>query len=134
MIPISARYGPRDSGKGTARDASDAIITAEVTMAPFSGIEHKVVSMNSRACTEISLAIRRCFKHVIITSLYPRSVISIHCTILQSDGGELSCCLNASLLALIDAGVDIEDFQISIEVGYMDNTILLGICVGPASL
>ena len=103
-------------------------------MAPFSGIEHKVVSMNSRACTEISLAIRRCFKHVIITSLYPRSVISIHCTILQSDGGELSCCLNASLLALIDAGVDIEDFQISIEVGYMDNTILLGICVGPASL
>ena len=95
-------------------------------MAPYSGTERKVVHMNSRICTEYAQAIRRCFEHVILTSLYPRSTISIHCTIFQADGGELSCCLNAALLAVIDAGIDILDFQVSLSVGYMDNTILFG--------
>ena len=82
--------------------------------------------MNSRICTEYAQAIRRCFEHFILTTLYPRSTISIHCTIFQADGGELSCCLNAALLAVIDAGIDILDFQVSLSVGYMDNTILFG--------
>lgn len=121
------RYGPRQSPVRSAESDERASITSEVTVAPFCGIERKVVSSTSRMCVEISLAIRRCFEQIILTTLYPRSRISIHCTIIQSDGGELACCLNAALLAVIDAGISILDFQIALEVGYMDNTILLGI-------
>ena len=96
-------------------------------MAPYCGTERKVFHMNSRICTEYAQAIRRCFEHVILTTLYPHSTISIHCTIFQADGGELPCCLNAALLAIIDAGIDILDFQVSLNVGYMDNTILFGL-------
>lgn len=99
-------------------------IECDVTIAPFSHMDHKVIGKNSRMCVEYSLAMRRCFEHVVMTSLYPRSVIRISCTILQSDGGELSCILNASLLALVDAGIAVSDFQVSLEVGYMDNSIL----------
>ena len=37
----------------------------------------------------------------------------------------MSGLLNASLLALVDAGIAVRDFQVSLEVGYMDNSILL---------
>ena len=120
------RYGPRNSSTYASQSDEKATISADVTIAPFCGIERKVIPSSSRVCVEISLAIRRCFEQIILTSLYPRSQISIHCTILQSDGGELACCLNAALLAIIDAGISILDFQISLEVGYMDNTIILG--------
>ena len=120
------RYGPRNGSARVTELDEKATISTEVTIAPFSGIERKFLSSTSKMCVEISLAIRRCFEQVILTSLYPRSNISIHCTIIQSDGGELACCLNAALLAVIDAGISILDFQIALEVGYMDNTILLG--------
>lgn len=102
-----------------------ASIECEVTIAPFSQMDHKMFGKNSRSCVEYSLAMRRCFEQVVMTSLYPRSLIRISCTILQSDGGELSGLLNASLLALVDAGIAVRDFQVSLEVGYMDNSILL---------
>lgn len=121
------RYGPRNAAMHSADADEKATISSEVTISPFCGIERKVIPSNSRTCVEISLAIRRCFEQIVLTSLYPRSDISIHCTIIQSDGGELACCLNAALLAVIDAGISIQDFQIALEVGYMDNTILLGI-------
>lgn len=121
------RYGPRDSGSNATRGVEKDIVSASVTMAPYCGTERRVVHMNSRICTEYAQAIRRCFEHVILTSLYQHSTISIHCTIFQADGGELPCCLNAALLAVIDAGIDILDFQVSLNVGYMDNTILFGL-------
>ena len=127
FIPdVYCSYGPRNIQSRSIALDDKAIICSEVTVAPFSGIERKVLSSNSRICSEISLAMNRCFEQVILTSLYPRSKISIYCTIIQSDGGELACCLNAALLALIDAGISIIDFQIALEVGYMDNTIILG--------
>ncbi|CBK21384.2 uncharacterized protein [Blastocystis hominis] len=123
---LAVVYGPRDAGSKSSHDIDNdkATVSAGVTMAPYCGTERRVVHMNSRICTEYAQAIRRCFEHVILTTLYPHSTISIHCTIFQADGGELPCCLNAALLAIIDAGIDILDFQVSLNVGYMDNTIL----------
>ena len=100
-----------------------------MTTSPFATIERKTISHGNKACMEYALAISRCFKHVIITSIYPQSEIAIHCTIISADGGELACCLNAALLAVIDAGIAIIDFQVSIEVGYMDNTVIYGLAL-----
>ena len=126
LLFLSCSYGPQNACEDEKVDEDKATVTANVTITPFCGIDHKVISSNSKTCSEIRLAIRRCFEQIILTSLFPRSIISIHCTVIQSDGGELPCCLNAALLAVIDAGLPILDFQIALEVGYMDNTVLLG--------
>lgn len=104
---------------------NQASVECDVTFSPFSYMDHKVIGKNSRICVEYSLALRRCFEKVIMTNIYPRSRIQISCTILQSDGGELPCLLNAALLALVDGGVAVSDFQVALSVGYMDNAILL---------
>ena len=124
-ISHSGSYGPRDGNHFGSEMDECASIECEVTIAPFSQMDHKMFGKNSRPPHEYSLAMRRCFEQVVMTSLYPRSLIRISCTILQSDGGELSGLLNASLLALVDAGIAVRDFQVSLEVGYMDNSILL---------
>ena len=126
---ITGRYGPRNSSKPRAMKRTDATVSSTVTISPFATVERRMVSRSSKTTAEFSLAISRCFENVIITSLYPQSEIAIHCTILSADGGELSCCLNAALLAVIDAGIAVIDFQVSIEVGYMDNTVIYGLGV-----
>lgn len=127
--PLTARYGPRFSAKQSGTKRDEALITSTVTTSPFATIERKTISHGNKACMEYALAISRCFEHVIITSIYPQSEIAIHCTIISADGGELVCCLNAALLAVIDAGIAIIDFQVSIEVGYMDNTVIYGLAL-----
>ena len=42
---------------------------------------------------------------LIITALYPRTVIKINCQVLCDDGSILSTCLNAMNVALLDCGV-----------------------------
>lgn len=40
--------------------------------------------------------------------------------------GELAACINASTLALIDAGIAMQDFVVACDAGYLDSTVLLG--------
>ena len=119
------RHGPADSNRFSSELDEKACVECDVVFAPFSLMDHKRVGQNKRISIEYSLALRRCFEKVILTNIYPRSRIQISCTILQSDGGDLPCLLNASLLALVNAGVAVSDFQVSLSVGYMDNTILM---------
>ena len=122
LIP---RHGPSDANRFGSEMDEKACVECDVVFAPFSLMDHKRIGQNKRVSIEYALALRRCFEKVILTTIYPRSRIQISCTILQSDGGELPCLLNASLLALVNAGVAIYDFQVSLSVGYMDNTILM---------
>jgi exosome complex component RRP41 len=87
---------------------------------------------------EIGAAIRQTFEPVIMTHLYPRSEIAIHLQVLSADGGEIWCqyyyrsairadnvCLlgilstaiNATTLALIDAGISLLDYVTSLSLG-----------------
>ena len=122
LIP---RHGPSDTNRFGSEMDEKACVECDVVFAPFSHMDHKRIGQNKRVSIEYALALRRCFEKVILTTIYPRSRIQISCTILQSDGGELPCLLNASLLALVNSGVAIYDFQVSLSVGYMDNTILM---------
>lgn len=78
-----------------------------------------------RRSTEISLLIRQSFDAVIMTHLFPRSQIDIYIQVLQADGGNLSACINAATLALINAGVPMQDFIVSCNAGCIDGTPLL---------
>ena len=52
----------------------------------------------------------------ILTEKYPKTLISINVCILQACGGELSACIMAASLALLDAGIEIKDIVTSCTV------------------
>ena len=52
-----------------------------------------------------------------MTTLYPRSAISIFVEVLQADGGDYAVCVNAATLALIDAGIPIRDVCCAVSCG-----------------
>ena len=50
------------------------------------------------------------FTPTLFTHLYPQSSLHISLQILSQDGSLLAACLNASTLALIDAGIPMKDY------------------------
>ena len=55
-------------------------------------------------------SIQRTFSAAVLTQLHPRSEITIALHILSQDGSVLATCINATTLALIDAGVPMTDY------------------------
>lgn len=70
-------------------------------------------------------ALQRTFSSVILTHLFPRSEILITLHILSQDGSVLATCINATTLALIDAGIPLYDYITACTAGssstYMAN-------------
>ncbi len=62
----------------------------------------------------------------VLLTLFPRSQIDIYIQVLQSDGGDKAAAINASTLALIDAGVPMRDFVCACTAGCIDGIPLLG--------
>ncbi len=62
---------------------------------------------------------------MIQTAIYPRSSIDINVQVLQSDGSLLQAAINATTLALVDAGIAMADFVCAISCGLHDTTSLL---------
>ncbi len=50
------------------------------------------------------------FAQTLSTHLYPHSTITLSLNLLSTDGSSLAACLNASTLALIDAGIPMKDY------------------------
>lgn len=50
------------------------------------------------------------YTRTLFTHLYPHSTILISLQILSQDGSLLAACINASTLALIDAGIPMKDY------------------------
>ena len=54
--------------------------------------------------------IANAFANTLLTHLYPHSTILLTLNVLSQDGSLLAACINASTLALIDAGVPMRDY------------------------
>jgi exosome complex component RRP41 len=63
-----------------------------------------------RRITELQSTISSTFASAIFTNLYPHSTIVISLTLLSLDGALLAALLNATTLALIDAGIPLKDY------------------------
>lgn len=57
------------------------------------------------------------FTSNLFTHLYPHSTIQINLHILNQDGSLLAACLNATTLALIDAGIPMNDYIVACTSG-----------------
>ncbi|RUS23464.1 ribosomal protein S5 domain 2-type protein [Endogone sp. FLAS-F59071] len=102
-----------------------AIINVEFNIAPFSTAERKKRSKSDKRSLELASSIKQTFEPVIMTTLYPRSQIDIYLQILQDDGGTLQACINASTLALIDAGLPMIDYVCACTAGSIDKEPIL---------
>jgi exosome complex component RRP41 len=83
-----------------------------VKFATFSknGERQKVVK-NSKKLGEIEINLKNIFKSIILVEKYEKSQIDLNIEILQTDGGGEICALvNASTLALIDAGICMKEY------------------------
>ena len=119
--------GPREAsrrGKGSTQH-DRATLSCEFVSMPYATGEHKPQTHGDRQAAEMSSAIRRVFEPVVQTQLYPRSQIDISICLLQSDGGVRSAAINATTLALVDAGVAMEDFVCACSAGAVHGALLL---------
>ena len=70
-----------------------------------------------RRLAEMQITIENAFKSTLFTHLYPHSAIQISLHVLSQDGSLLAACLNATTLALIDAGIPMSDYIVACTSG-----------------
>lgn len=121
---IAAVYGPREVHPRHLQEVSKAIVRYRYNMAAFSVDERKRPGPDRRS-VEISKVSREALEPVILTDLFPRSVIDIFVEILQADAGTRAAGINAASVALADAGIPMKGLVSACAVGKVDDTIVL---------
>eukprot|EP00667_Euglena_gracilis_P018572 EG_transcript_19722 len=127
---LAAVYGPHEVNsqtRGKKAAAEHCTITCDFSVATFATEERRAVHFRDRRHLEICAAIRRTFESVIFTDLFPNSQIEIFLQILQNDGGVLAACINATSLAVMDAGIPMRDSLVACTAGYIDGVPLVDI-------
>jgi len=101
---LVAVYGPKDVSRKRERiDRSDI----KIIVKPNQGLPNVSI-------TRLQDFVEKCFLNNILLSLHPRTQIKIIIQIIADDGSLLSCCLNGTTLALIDAGVPLRSIYTAI--------------------
>eukprot|EP00644_Phytophthora_capsici_P015688 jgi/Phyca11/121575/e_gw1.44.37.1 len=121
---VAVVYGPRELRNAASNTQPRASVNCEFTQAAFATSERKPQRSGDRKKLEMSLAVKQIFEACIQTQLYPRSQIDIFVQVLHADGGELPASINAITLALIDAGIALNDFVVASSAGYLQQTML----------
>jgi exosome complex component RRP41 len=71
----------------------------------------------SRRISEMCTTIENAFSNTLFLHLFPHSLISLQLHILSQDGSLLAALINASTLALIDAGIPMRDYLCACTAG-----------------
>ncbi|MGQ9478428.1 MAG: exosome complex exonuclease Rrp41 [Thermoproteota archaeon] len=121
---ISAVYGPREALPKHISLPDRCILRCRYHMAPFSTVERKSPAPSRREI-ELSMVIRNALEPLVITSLFPRTVIDIFIEILQADGGTRCAGLTAAVLALADAGIPLKGLAAACAVGKADGKVIV---------
>ncbi|XP_021544518.1 exosome complex component RRP41 [Neomonachus schauinslandi] len=122
---LAVVYGPHEIRGSRARALPDrALVNCQYSSATFSTGERKRRPHGDRKSCEMGLQLRQTFEAAILTQLHPRSQIDIYVQVLQADGGTYAACVNAATLAVLDAGIPMQDFVCACSAGFVDNTAL----------
>jgi exosome complex component RRP41 len=93
--------------------------------ADFAKGPHISSAQKLRRSRESEITIRRTFEAAILRDEFPGSRIDISVTVVQDDGGFQAVAVNAVTLALIDAGITMHDFVVSVTAAYITDTTFL---------
>ncbi|CAM9516801.1 unnamed protein product [Discosporangium mesarthrocarpum] len=119
---IAIVKGPREVNRRADMRHDQAIVRCEYKLAPFSGSERKKRRPSERKVLEVAMGVKEVFEGAMMLHLYPRTQIDIYLHVIQVDGGALPACINATSLALVDAGVALKDLVSACSAGYLDGT------------
>jgi exosome complex component RRP41 len=117
-------FGPREAHPRRSQRADNAVIRYRYNMASFS-VEDRARPGPSRRSIEISKVSREAFEPVIMTELFPKTAIDIFVEVLQADAGTRTAAINASSIALADAGIPMKGLITSCAFGKVDGQIVL---------
>ncbi len=121
---LVAVYGPREAHPKHIALPDRAVIRCRYHMAPFSVDERKKPAPSRRE-HELSKVIRESLEPVVLTDLYPRTVIDLFVEILQSDGGSRCAGITAASLALADAGIPMRELVAACAIGKIEGKLAL---------
>ncbi|MBO3803474.1 MAG: exosome complex exonuclease Rrp41 [Candidatus Brockarchaeota archaeon] len=121
---LAAVYGPHEAHPRHLTQPDRAILRCRYHMAPFSVPERKSPAPSRREI-ELSKVIRESLEPVVMTELFPRTMIDIFIEVLQADGGTRCVGLTAASLALADAGIPLRGLVCACAAGKVDGQIVL---------
>ncbi len=121
---LAAVYGPREAHPKHIALPERAVIRCRYHMAPFSVDERKSPAPSRREM-ELSKVIRESLEPVVLTELYPRTMIDLFVEILQSDGGSRCAGITVASLALADAGIPMRELVSACAVGKIEGKLAL---------
>jgi len=125
---LAAVYGPHEVRGSKSKALHDqALVNCQYSAATFSQGERKRRPRGDRKSQEMSGHLAQTFQAAVRVELYPRSQIDIYVEVLQADGGEYSACVNAAMMALVDAGVPIRDGVVSCTASLVRATPLVDV-------
>ena len=117
--------GPKEASSRVRALHDRALITVEYSAVPFAGGQFKPQPRTDRAAQEMAAAIHHVFEPLVLTYLYPRTQIKVSIACLEADGGLRSAAINATTLALVDAGIALKDFVCASSAGSVHGALLL---------
>ncbi|MEM5804573.1 MAG: exosome complex exonuclease Rrp41 [Candidatus Aenigmatarchaeota archaeon] len=123
---IAAVYGPRKVHPRHMMQPQRAILRCKYSMAPFSTGERSRPG-HSRRSIEISKVVTEALTSVMFLEDNPKTAIDAFVEIIQADASTRCAGLNATAIALADAGIPMRDLVASCSVGKVDGKIVLDV-------
>lgn len=121
---IAAVYGPKEALPKHISLPDRCVLRCRYHMAPFSTSDRKSPAPSRREI-ELSMVLRNALEPLVMTSLFPRTVIDIFIEVLQADGGTRCAGLTAAVLALADAGIPLRGLAAACAVGKAGGKIIV---------
>lgn len=112
---IAQVFGPSEGKGGDLAEVNVSLEYADFAKAP-----HSTDTARTRRSRESELIIKQTFEEAIRRETYKNSRIDIFITVIQDDGGCQSAAINAATLAIIDAGIPMVDFVVSLSSAFID--------------
>ncbi|KAA8495759.1 Exosome complex component RRP41 [Porphyridium purpureum] len=123
---LATVYGPREraSSSSALPGSTGALVNCEfaITALNVGGAASAGSSYTKadRRSSEMAASIKAAFETVIVGDGLQRSQIDVFVHVLQSDGGQLAAAINATSLALMNAGIPLLDVVCACTVGVVD--------------
>lgn len=123
---LAAVYGPMDCPIHRQRaDGAGVHVSFRTRDGGGGGGAGAGGSRGSVSEAEAGRDVRKAVEEAVLTALYPRKAVSIAVHVLCDDGGVLATAVNATFLALVDAGVAMRSVFVAVGVAVHNGVIVV---------
>jgi len=122
-VAIAAVYGPKPLHPQHMQDPQRGIIRCNYNMLPFS-VTERARPGPSRRSKEIGMITESALSGIVKLERFPGTVIDVEIMILQANASTRCAGINAAAMALVDAGIVMNEMVSSVSIGKIDDKIV----------